>query len=354
MKKLSLIILAIGLFSLLSCKKDETQAVLKSAPGAPSGLTVPGGAALVLDTANKNVLLKYTWNAANYGAQVIPSYTLQMDKQGNNFSHATALGAVNTLLTFSVLTSDLNGKLLPLLFDPSVPEALPMEFRVMTIVKDINGNIIDTIKPVYSVAVQQSITPYYAPIVYPLLNVPGSYQGWNPGDSLTTIASVGSNDLYEGYMNFPDANTEFKYAKGDWNNNWGDDGANGSLEPGGANIKAVEAGYYKLNVDMVSLTHTFLKTTWGLIGDATPGGWDTDTDMAYDAVNKVWTVTVNLTAAKIKFRANKGWDLNYGDNGGDGSLEPGGADISVPDGAGNYTVTLNLSKPIYKYKLVKN
>ena len=353
MKKLSILILAIGLFSLLSCKKDDTKAVLKSSPGAPV-LTIPGGAAMVLDSANKSQALYYKWAAVDFGATVVVTYTVQMDKQGNNFSHATGLGAVNSLLTFAVLTGDLNSKLLPLLFDPSVPEALPMEFRIKTIVKDKDGNPIDSIKPVYSAAVQQLITPYYAPIVYPLLNVPGSYQAWNPADMTTTIASVASNDKYEGYMYFPDANTEFKYAKGSWDANWGDTGANGSLEPGGDNIKAAEAGYYKLNADMVGLTHTFTKTTWGLIGDATPGGWDTDTDMTYDVAGKIWTVTVNLTAAKIKFRANKAWDLNYGDDGGDGSLEAGGADIAVTEGAGNYTVTLNLSNPVYKYKLVKN
>lgn len=353
MKKLSIIILAIGLFSLLSCKKDETKAVLKSSPVAPTSLIVPGGAAMVLVEANKALPLMYSWSAADYGVQIIPSYTLQMDKQGNNFANPMALGAINTVREFPVITGDLNSKLLTLLFNPKVMEAIPVEFRILTIVKDNNGNTIDTIKPIYSVVTAQSITPYYAPIIYPLLGVPGSYQNWKPEDSTTTIASVLSNGLYEGYMNFPDPNTQYKFTQGpNWDNNWGDTGGNGTLDKGGDNINAIDAGYYKLNVDLVGLTYTAVKTTWGLIGDATPGGWDTDTDMAYDAANKVWTVTVNLTAAKVKFRANKAWDINYGDNGGDGSLEPGGADISVP-AAGSYIVTLNLSNPIYKYKLAK-
>jgi len=353
MKNVAIFILAIALFGITSCKKDETKAILNSSPGAPT-LSVPGGAALVLLEANAGVALKYTWAAADYGAQVIPTYTLQMDKQGNNFADPSALGAVNTVLEFSVLTSDLNAKLLPLMFDPKVPEALPMEFRIMTRVKDNNGNVIDSIKAVYSAVVKQSITPYYVPIIYPLLGVPGNYQGWHPEDSSTTIASVKSNDKYEGYINFPDPNTEFKYTQGpSWDNNWGDDGANGTLEKNGANIIATDAGYYKLNVDLVALTHTFLKTTWGLIGSATSGGWDTDTPMTYDVANKVWTVTADLTAADIKFRANGGWDLNYGDDGANGTLEPGGANITVSE-AGNYTVTLNLSNPVYKYKLVKN
>ena len=350
MKKISFIILVFGLFGLLSCEKDETKAVLSSSPGSPT-LSVPGGADVVLLEANKDVLLKYTWAAANYGVQVIPTYTLQMDKQGNNFADPTSLGAVNGALGYAVTTGDLNAKLLPLLFDPKVPEALPMEFRVMTLIKDNNGTNIDSIKPVYSASVKQSITPFYVPIVYPLLNVPGNYQGWNPADSVTTIASVKSNDKYEGYMWFP-ASTMFKYAKGSWDVNWGDNGGDGTLEPGGADIACPDEGYYKLNVDLVGLTHTFVKTDWGVIGSGTPGGWDNDTDMTYDAVNKIWTVTITLTAGEIKFRANNAWDINYGDDGGNGTLEPGGANIVC--GAGNYTITLNLSNPVYKYKLQKN
>ena len=243
MKKLSIFLLVIGLFSLLSCEKDETKTILKSSPGAPT-LTVPGGASLVLLEANALELLTYNWAAADYGAQIIPSYTIEMDKQGNNFADPSSLGAINTKLAYAVLTQDLNAKLLPLLFDPKVMEPLPMEFRVVTIVKNKDGVTIDSIKPVYSAVVKQAITPYYVPIVYPLLGVPGSYQGWNPADSSTTIASLKSNGKYEGYMNFPDANTEYKFTQGpSWDNNWGDTGANGTLDKGGDNIKAAEAGY---------------------------------------------------------------------------------------------------------------
>ncbi|MDP1621703.1 MAG: SusE domain-containing protein [Bacteroidales bacterium] len=353
MKKITIFILTIGLFSLLSCKKDETKAILNSSPGTPS-LTVPGGATVVLQKTDSAQMLKFTWTATGYGAMVIPTYTLQMDKQGNNFADPSALGSVNTVREFSIMNYELNGKLLPLLFEPKNPEPLAMEFRIKTVVKDNNGVTLDSIKPVYSAVVKQTITPYYVPIIYPLLGVPGNYQGWHPEDSTTTIASVKSNGKYEGYINFPDPNTEFKFTQGpSWDNNWGDTGANGTLEPGGDNIVAAEAGYYKLNVDLVGLTYTKLKTTWGVIGSATPGGWDNDTPMTYDAANKVWTVTLELTAADIKFRANGAWDLNYGDDGANGSLEAGGANIAVPS-AGNYTVTLNLSNPIYKYKLEKN
>lgn len=346
MKKISIIILIAGLAGLLSCEKDEVKVELKTNPDVPV-LNLESGAVIVLKQADKDVPIVYTWAEADFGAQVVITYNVQVDLQGNEFADAVTIGTVNNSTALSITTEELNNKLLAMELDPSLPVALALEFRV-------KASVNEYVDPVYSAVIPQTITPYYIPIVYPLLFVPGSYQGWNPADSTTSIASAKSNDMYEGYIYFETDAAEFKYTQGPgWDVNWGDDAADGTLDPGGANIIAGTAGYYKLNVDLVGMTHTFLRTDWGLVGDATPGGWDTDTPMTYDPVNKVWTVTVNLTANKIKFRANGGWDLNYGDDGANGILEPGGADIQVPSD-GNYTVTLELSKPIYRYKLVKN
>ena len=354
MKRISILILVLGLFSLLSCKKDETKTMLNSSPGAPT-LTIPGGSNVTLQKADKDVALVFSWTAATYGADVIPTYFLQMDVQGHNFSNPSPMGSVTKLLTISIPTGDLNGKLVPMLDDPKVMQPLAMEFRIMTVLKDPNGATIDSVKPVYSASIPQTITPYYAPIIYPLLNVPGSYQAWNVTDSSTAIASVTMNNKYEGYAWFPDANTEFKFAKFSWDGdkNWGSNAGDGHLNPGGSNIKATDAGYYKLNADLDALTYTAIKTTWAVIGDATPGGWNTDTPMTYDPATKVWSVTVDLTAGGLKFRANGVWDLNYGDTGAKGSLVAGGDNIVSP-GSGNYTITMNLSNPVYKYKFVKN
>ena len=185
---------------------------------------------------------------------------------------------------------------------------------------------------------------------YPVLYVPGGYQGWDPANTETVIKSVNSDSTYEGYFWF-DANTEYKFTpNADWSADFGDNDADGTLEPGGANILVADAGYYKVNVNLKDSTHTNLRTEWGLIGDATPGGWDNDTDMTYDTTDNAWVLTVQLNAGKIKFRANDAWDLNYGDTGADGLLEEGGSDIELP-GPGNYTIKLYLGSPDYTYSI---
>ncbi len=186
---------------------------------------------------------------------------------------------------------------------------------------------------------------------YPVIYVPGDYQEptWDPANS-TQLASVNSDGTYEGYI-WVEAGKQFKFTDGpSWDVNYGDDGMDGTLEAGGANIAPAETGYYKLNVNLNDLTYTMVKTEWGVIGDGTAGGWDTDQNMTYDPETKLWSAMLDLTAATIKFRANDGWDINYGDDGPNGILEAGGANIPVPE-AGTYVITMKLGTPDYTYTL---
>ena len=124
------------------------------------------------------------------------------------------------------------------------------------------------------------------------------------------------------------------------------------MEPNGANIKVTDAGYYKMNVNLNNMTYSVVKTTWGIIGSATPGGWDTDTNMDFDPASKTWTAEIELGAGDIKFRANDGWDINYGDDGVNGTLEANGANIAIAAG-GSYKITMKLGTPDYTYNVEK-
>ena len=195
---------------------------------------------------------------------------------------------------------------------------------------------------------------------YPLLYCPGSYQGWHPDNTFTVLASVKSDNNFEGYLYFQNGAVEMKFSTTNtWDgNDYGDtasSGNSGVLVHPGNNIKIADAGYYKVNVDMTAKTYTFLKTTWGVIGDATPGGWTTDTPMAYDTASKTWKVTLDLVGGTgLKFRANGGWDLNYGDDGQKlGLLKPGGDNITIPED-GSYNVTMKLGYPDYTYIIARN
>ena len=168
------------------------------------------------------------------------------------------------------------------------------------------------------------------------------------------IHSVKADNNYEGYVYISSDNQLYKFTQGlSWDVNWGDDDNDGTLEPNGADIPLGNAGVYKLNVDLNALTHTNQRTDWGLIGDATPGGWDSDQDMTFDPETGIWSITLDLVAGAIKFRANDDWALNFGDNGPNFIMEYDGDNIAITE-AGNYTIELILNVPRYTYTVTKN
>lgn len=187
------------------------------------------------------------------------------------------------------------------------------------------------------------------------LYVPGGHQGWAP-DTAPTLYSRNFDFKYDGYVYFPDANTQFKLtSEPSWSGtNYGDGGNETLSTDGGAgNLTVSESGYYKLDADLSGSPYTYklTKTEWGLIGSATEGGWDNSTPMTYDPTTKLWTITTKLKAEEFKFRANNGWDINLG--GVLSNLNYGADNIKVSE-PGTYLITLDLSNPsAYKASVVK-
>lgn len=177
------------------------------------------------------------------------------------------------------------------------------------------------------------------------LFVPGDYQGWDPSAAVSLAALEVPNLIgtYRDHVSFTNDSNEFKFTDApNWDNGiYGDagDGTSGSIEAPGNNIILPGPLDYEINVDLIN--NSWSAFTWAIIGSGTPNGWDDpDTDMSYDFDRNVWTVTTNLTDGELKFRANNGWDVNFGDTGNDGVLDDGGDNIAVQ--AGSYQVDLDL------------
>ena len=142
--------------------------------------------------------------------------------------------------------------------------------------------------------------------------------------------------LYDGYFKIREDNA--------WGVNYGDNGADGTLELGGDNI-AITAGHYIIDFDSVNLTVTVTPagTVWGVVGDATLNGWGAaeDVKLMPDPCNDgVYIVKdVVLKDGFIKFRQDDAWGVNLGDNGADGTTDAGGDNIAVT--AGTYDMVLD-------------
>ena len=110
-----------------------------------------------------------------------------------------------------------------------------------------------------------------------------------------------------------DGEFKFRSHESSWDEpDWGAGSSDGSLAEKGNNLKA-DAGYYQVNADIAAMTYSLTKiTTIGIVGPAQDGGWDADTDMTYNKETGAWETTINLKADEMKFRANDGWDINWG------------------------------------------
>ena len=165
----------------------------------------------------------------------------------------------------------------------------------------------------------------------PVLYMAGDANGWNQIDYLSSEDGV----HFTGYMYLNQNGFKFCTQK-DW------DGTN----YGGAffgesedNIMMTqEAGFYQVDVDLSARTYTLSPFNIGIIGNATPSGWASDTDMTYNPTERCWEIKgVELSDGEMKFRANDDWALSWG-----GELDnlttQNGPNIAVA--AGTYDIKL--------------
>lgn len=174
----------------------------------------------------------------------------------------------------------------------------------------------------------------------PVLYMKGDANGWDGYDYLSGEDGV----KFTGFMYLNQNGFKFTTAS-DWSGTGY--GANFDTAPDAANIVITEpAGYYQVDVDLSEKTYTLTPiTSIGIIGSASPNGWDSDVNMTYVPYNKdtkevngYWEVkNITLSAGEIKFRANDGWDISWGGeldnlttkNGGNITVEAGTYDIKL-------------------------
>lgn len=183
------------------------------------------------------------------------------------------------------------------------------------------------------------------------LYVPGAHQGWSP-ETAPSLYNRNFDFKYDGYVYFGENNTEFKFTtERNWSGPAFGDGGDGTLSGDGGNLVVSEAGMYRIIVDLSgNPEYSMEKTVWGLIGDATEGGWDNSTPMTYDPATQLWSVITTLKTGTFKFRANNGWDINLG--GDINNLGYGDDNINIE--AGTYKVSLDLSNSkVFKGTIVK-
>lgn len=165
---------------------------------------------------------------------------------------------------------------------------------------------------------------------------------WNGPDLMLHYNSF--QDDWRAVVTLVEGEVKFRF-NNDWGLNYGDDGADGSMEANGANI-SVSSGHYLVSMNLNTQTYSMEQVdVWGLVGSATANGWDGPNDKFmpdFGIMEGYYYLSgAELVDGEIKVRQNDAWGLNYGDDGNDGLMEVNGANIPVS--AGTYNIILNMA-----------
>ena len=348
MKNIKIIALSMALCTLfsISCSDEPLGPVLQdSSTFGPPVFENPSTSSAKIFTAQNlgEVYEVFKWKRTEYGIQISTNYVVEVADNAD-FKDAKTLGTTSAD-QLSVSVETINDAMLALGL-PAFEEST-VNIRVRSTINGI------TSEPIFSTPIVRAATTFQSSECGSFCTVgiigDATQGGWDKDTDMrladdtkvdkenwtTTVYLVGGKKV------------KFR-ASDSWDTNWGATAfPDGTGTAGGPDIPVPTTGYYKVTFNSESGAYTFTALTTptfgtvGIIGSATPGGWDNDTNLTKDPTDEhVWTGTVTLTDGAAKFRANDAWDINWGAaNYPSGYGFGNGPDIPVK--AGTYFVRLN-------------
>jgi hypothetical protein len=333
----------------VACENDDQKII--TATGGPELISPVDGSTYVLNPDNATAeVTTLVWNHADYSQQTEVNYNVEVALADTDFAIIISGGSTNNrFLTWT--TEALNAVAIQAGLTPFTQAELDVRIKASL------GSNDDLVS--YSNVITLKVTPFTTES--PQLSVPGNHQGWNPGSAPRIAASSFGQTDFEGYVWL---DGEFKFVAADANGvfDWNagpDYGDNGDfsgilVETGESNCTAA-AGYYRVQANTAALTYNTTAVSWGIIGAATPTGWDADVDFTYNPdTKKLEIASISLVPGPFKFRGNNAWSngFDFGTVDADGYLLEGG-DLTFDGPAGDYKVILDLSNPRkYTYELI--
>ncbi len=340
--------ITLALFSLIalgSCEKEDDKVIAQGIE-APT-LVSPNATLTLKPEADAIPALTMVWDHGDYDVNTPINYTIEVDNLGNEFAEALEIGTTSERF-YTWTVKDLNTIALGKDLEAGTEGAL--EVRIKSVLgsegfDEMISNIgILTITPYEAV-----VTPVGGPKFFMVGNFQKYYDAaeWTPTEAIR-MSHIGSSDeelIFEAFVKLNEGDG-FKFINdaldwGDLTSNIGTIGGaqDGKLENSGgsSDIKAPETGLFYVKVDITNLTYQLVKMDWGIIGDATPNGWDGETAMEYDFDNNKFTLSTNLVSGELKFRSQNASNIIFGEDWkfNVGAGDPVAADINDS----NFTVT---------------
>jgi len=344
-----------AIISLISCEQDDEIQFVANAVTDPQIISANSTVNLNQDAVES---LAYTlvWNEGDFGEITPINYTIEIAVSGSNFETPTVVGATTDTF-FDWTVEEMNGDAITAGLSPDVEGAL--DVRIVASLGTQGGESVAS-----NIAIL-TMTPFSNEP--PKLFLVGAFQAyygraaWTPTEAFEMkYIGDGTTQIFDAYIKLgADDGFKFISAAEDWGileGNYGTIGGaqDGNLENSGgsSDIRGGADGLYYVRVDLDALTYQIVSMDWGIIGDATPLGWDGETAMTYNFEDNVFRITENLTDGQLKFRsrntgneifgAGEDWRFNIGDSGDDAVAEDTGDGNFSISPAGSYNVELEI------------
>lgn len=365
MKKFSILFLAfIALLSFSACTQDDD--IVFVAQPDPEGIQFSNSFqnTYVLPSGNPdNLAERFVWNEVDFDAPTTITYELQgsADEAFGDFmvigstdnnNLGVSIGQMRDLAEDAGLDND------P---ETEAPNTGSVYFKVRAFAGDGEGNALEEFSETIALNVElpEAEEEGEAPKMELFLVGDATEAGWDPANNNTPLFRDGENEsvyYFEGRFAGGGDIEGFKFLQTTaWQPQWGlsnGELTNSDILGNDPNAFPVEDdAYYSLMVNVDEMTYTWeeidesaaeVQTNIGIIGDATPGAWDDDTDMTQSEFNPhIWYIEgIELTDGEAKFRADDAWDLDWG-----GATPVSGettvAGPNIPVSAGTYDVWFN-------------
>ncbi|AXT58813.1 SusF/SusE family outer membrane protein [Aquimarina sp. AD10] len=361
MKKISILIFAfVASLCFNACVEDEepTFVIQPNQSEGPLIVTANSSVTLNKDLADEQAFTM-VWDDAGYNIDTPISYSIEAGAAGTDFATPEQI-AVTTSRFYSWTVAELNGIALTLGLAPDTEASF--ELRVTSSLGTSGGAAL-TSNPI-----ALTVTPYNTVVVQKDLFLVGNATApdWNNGSEASQhpnpaiVRDPNNKNLFTYTGKFLGGSNAFKLLEitGQWQPQWGtNDGSSLSVNDGTGSdpgtFSVATDGFYTLTVNLddntfsiadfdASAAPTF--TTIGIIGDSTPDGWDSDTDMTQSTFDEhLWYILgVNLVDGEMKFRHSNDWPGNWGGTTGvSGNATTDGNPPNIPVIAGTYDIWFN-------------
>ncbi len=365
MKKFSILFLAfVALLSFSACTQDDD--IVFVAQPDPEGIQFSNSFqnTYVLPAGNPdNLAERFVWNDVDFDAPTTITYELQgsTDQAFGDFMVIGSTDSNNLGVTIGQMRELAEDAGLDNDPETEMPNVGTVYFKVRAFAGDGEGNALEEFSEPVSINVElpEAEEEGEAPKMELYLVGDATEAGWDPANNNTPLFRDGENEniyYFEGRFAGGAEIEGFKFLQTtEWQPQWGL--SNGELtnsdilgsDPDAFPVE--DDAYYSLMVNVDEMSYTWeeidetaaeVQTSIGIIGDATPGAWDSDTDMTQSEFNPhIWYIEgIELTDGEAKFRADDAWDLDWG-----GATAISGettvAGPNIPVSAGTYDVWFN-------------